>query len=435
MSTFVKLAVLFAALWGCTPSPGGREVVIAAPGARGDLCANDGDCEGALVCADEVCAGAELDSSTPSPDSGGVSGDDGGGQSTDGGGPSTDAAGQATDGGEHATDAGASGRDVIRSIAGEITWRADFPVEAEATGRRDCSYTARYRGHEDRSVPWLCPSCEAVFRVEVEVVADDDCRSQLAGMAPPSPVAWFGTAGDRGFHAGRPGYILRDVGELTVEGDVWTLDGALETMIEGQVAVTLHATARFEVGESDGDPLFGMRPPARYACGWPQAAPSPWAGGWEMAIGEVLPDGVFIDQCGEPMRLHDFRGEFLYVDVSALDCMPCQAIAEGLDDFVARMRAQGVVLRALTLMVPSIYRHEGSVDLEDIREWADLFGLQSPVLVDRGFTKSVLGAHFGSGLGFPTSLILSPELVVLEAHNGFSGWDDLEQTVRRHAAP
>ena len=124
---------------------------------------------------------------------------------------------------------------------------------------------------------WLCPQCQTVFRAEVEVIADDDCRSQLVDAAPPS-VEWFGVEGDRWYHARDVGFILRELGPVTTNGDTWSLAGALETQTEGLVSVTLHAEGRMEVGEVEGDPLFGMRPPESYACGWPQALSPPWGG-------------------------------------------------------------------------------------------------------------------------------------------------------------
>lgn len=82
---------------------------------------------------------------------------------------------------------------------------------------------------------------------------------------------------------------------------------------------------------------------------------------------------------------------------------------------MAPMASDGYDVDFITLITPSIYLHEGSVAAEHVQEWAEAFGLDSPVLVDRGYMQVVGGSHFGdAGLGYPTVILVAPDRTVFE---------------------
>ena len=87
--------------------------------------------------------------------------------------------------------------DVARRLEGSVTWAVDFGPAWEADGLSDCAYTRRYTGTEDRSVPWLCPECDVVFRVDVAMHDPDElaCYASLTGSTP-APVEWVGWSDD-----------------------------------------------------------------------------------------------------------------------------------------------------------------------------------------------------------------------------------------------
>ena len=62
------------------------------------------------------------------------------------------------------------------TLEGDVTWAVDFGPDSEAAGMADCSYTRHYSGAEDRSAPWLCPECDTVFQLDVELTSGrTDC--------------------------------------------------------------------------------------------------------------------------------------------------------------------------------------------------------------------------------------------------------------------
>jgi hypothetical protein len=137
-------------------------------------------CAAFAACGDDSTdsnAGSTSSSSTSSGSGGGGGAGDGGAANGGGG------AGGAVDPPEPSTRA---------TVSGDITWQVTFDATAQGAGATDCSYTRHYEGVEDRSAPWLCPTCEAMFRADVEVTAGrQDCYAQVSS-SDPAPVEWIG---------------------------------------------------------------------------------------------------------------------------------------------------------------------------------------------------------------------------------------------------
>ncbi len=322
----------------------------------------------------------------------------------------------------------------VLQVDGEITWTLDFSPAAEAEGYVDCSYTMKYTGHEDRSTPWLCLDCSPIVRLTGELQDGAmNCYMQVDEADTPS-TEWLGVADGQWHWTDAVGYRLQTQGSGTVTDESWTLTGTSEDTVGTQLPVTRSSTGSLALSTANADPFFGMTPPESYACGWPTTDLPAYAGDYTLALGHELPDGVFVDQCGEPVRLHDLTGSYLVLDIAALDCDPCKESSSKVADFVASMAGDGYDVQFITLITPSIYLHEGSVAAEHVQEWAEAFGLDSPVLVDRGYMQVVGGSHFGeSGLGYPTVILVAPDRTVFHMQNGFSGWPEKGDHIKAHA--
>lgn len=315
-----------------------------------------------------------------------------------------------------------------KTLSGDVTWQVTFDAAAQAAGATDCSYTRHYEAFEDRSAPWLCPSCEVMYRADVELTAGlDDCFSQLSAT-PPNKKEWIGYA--NGVYYRSAGGPMMEQGTATVS------DAAVDVAnsVEGNPApaggtLSFAITGKFTPGSDQGDVMNGFVPPATYACGWPKANPPEYTGDYLLEKGGVVPDGLFRDSCGEAVRLHDFKGAYLVVDMSAMDCPPCQSMASEEEAFVKSMAAQGIQVYVVTLLCPSLSNVTGETTNAMLKNWIGNFDLTSPILGDRGWGLSIFEPAIGADIGYPSWAIVNPDLVVLDFTTGYGGFADAQAVI------
>ena len=133
------------------------------------------------------------------------------------------------------------------------------------------------------------------------------------------------------------------------------------------------------------------------------------------------------------MRLHDFAGSYLFVDMSAMDCPPCQQMASGEEAFVASLAGQGIDVHVITLLAPSLANPLGETTTTMLDQWINTYALQSPVLADRGwgltmFLEAIMDP------GYPSWVLVAPDLTVIEFGSGFGGWSERQDSILAHAA-
>jgi len=133
------------------------------------------------------------------------------------------------------------------------------------------------------------------------------------------------------------------------------------------------------------------------------------------------------------VRLHDFAGQYLVVDISAMDCPPCQSMAAAEPAFVADMAAEGIEVEVVTLLAPSLSDILGVITADELQDWTDSFSLTSPVLGDRGWGLYVIGDAVGeASFGYPSWAVVTPELEVIELGVGFSDFEPMKDAIRAH---
>lgn len=312
----------------------------------------------------------------------------------------------------------------VQSVDGKLTWAVDFDAEAEARGLEDCSYTRTYDGLTDRSAPWLCSDCDAVFRVESRLKGAD-CYAQISAE-PASEVEWVGWAGRSFRRAPAENFALGELGEVAADGSRHEVHGELGARdLDGGGAYALTVDGTLGTGPGRGDPMWGLEPPDRYACGWRQADPEPYAGDWRLQLGAPIPDGWFPDACGEGVRLHDQLGQYVVIAISAIDCPPCRDMAEQEEAFLADARAAGVEVGVVTLLAPTLGGVLDPTSTEQLAAWTTTYGLSMPVLADRGWGFWLGYEALGEDLGYPTVLVVAPDGELLAIESGFGGWDRL----------
>jgi hypothetical protein len=311
---------------------------------------------------------------------------------------------------------------------GDVTWTVTFDADAQAAGATDCSYTRHYEAIQDQSAPWLCPACDIVFHADVEMTEGQvDCFGQIS-TAEPLESEWIGFAGNTYYRG--VGMNMTEQGTLSGDATMKTLMHAVADQ-PGPTAGTFSfaIAGSFTLGEEEGDPMHGFVPPETYACGWPKANPPAYTGDYTLAVGDTVPDGLFMDRCGETVRLHDFQGAYLLVEMGARDCPPCQAMAGEEEQFIADMAAQGITVYVVTLLAPSLSNTLGETTQPMLETWTNNYELTSPVLADRGWGLSMFVPIYQDQTGYPSIAVVAPDLTVLHEQVGFGSFEEISTMI------
>ena len=316
----------------------------------------------------------------------------------------------------------------LRTIVGDVTWTVTFDETAKANGNTDCAYTRHYDGVEDASAKWLCPACEVMFRADVAVVSGlDDCYPQVS-QTDPAAIEWIGYGNGvyyRGF-----GGPMGEQGTATVAGNtVQAANNVPSVDVATGGTLAFDVAGELTIAEADGDPMHGFHVPDSYACGWPKADPPAYTGDYTVSLSSTVPDGIFKDECGETVRLHDFAGDYMIIDMSAIDCPPCQQMASQEEAFIQNMASMGITVHVITLLAPSLANPLGETTTAMLDNWTSSFGLTAPVLADRGWGLSMFFPIFAEETGYPSWVIVDPNLQVIDLGTGFGGYTEHEQTI------
>lgn len=312
-----------------------------------------------------------------------------------------------------------------KTMSGDATWQVTFDDTAKAAGATDCSYTRHYEAVEDRSAPWLCPSCEIMFLANVTLSDGlETCFKQVSTLEP-FEQEWLGYGNGQWWRS--PEGPTTQQGTATVtDTSIVTANQVpdLDAAVGGKMAFAV--TGQLTLGEAEGDPLNGFVPPDTYACGWPKANPPPYTGNYVLAKDAIVPDGLFRDKCDETVRLHDFKGTYLVVDMSAIDCPPCQSMATEEEQFVTDMAAKGIEVKVITLLAPSLSNVFGLTSTAKLNSWTTKYDLTSPVLADRGWGIAEFEPAIGADqIGYPSWAVVRPDLTVVDFVTGYGGFVEM----------
>ncbi len=305
-----------------------------------------------------------------------------------------------------------------KTISGDMTWTVTFDATAKTAGATDCAYTRHYEGHEDRSRPWYCPDCVAVFDAKVTMTAGQtDCYTQVSA-AGPGKEEWIG------FDAA--GVWYRGQGPMTQQGTVTTQGSTLKTTnVLTALDAPIGGKMQFDVAGTlttateAMDPMNGFGAASTYACGWPKANPPAYTGDYKVKVGSTIPDGLFKDKCGDVVRIHDFKGSYVVVDMSARDCGPCQQMATAEEAFIAGMKAKGIDVQIISLLAPLLADPFGPTTSNMLKVWTNTYALTSPVLEDRGWGLSMFEPIYTDMTGYPSWAVTNVDLKVLATGNGY----------------
>lgn len=338
--------------------------------------------------------------------------------------------GQAGSGGEGgAAGSGGSQAETRMTISGDATWNITFDASAQAAGASNCSYTRHYEGVQDQSRPWVCPQCEVIFRTTVEMtVGLDDCFSQVSEFEP-AEEEWVGYGNGTWYRS--YGVGASEQGTATVAGGTVTTENVVTDLpadVVGAGTMGFDINGSFTVGEEDGDPNHGWIAADPYACGWKKADPPAYAGDYALTVGSPLPDGLFRDKCDEVFRLHDYKGSYLVIFMSAIDCPACNSMASQEKNWVEDMANLGIEVATISVMAPSLDDPFGDTTQSQLEYWTTKHGIETPVLADRGWGVTMFLPIFPDQLGYPSWVVADPDLNVV-TYGGGLDWAAIQNAI------
>ena len=327
-----------------------------------------------------------------------------------------------------------------KSVKGTLVWELRFDDVAKADGAKDCSYERQYTGSEDRSTSWVCPTCEVPFKADVQTTSGlEECYKKYLSKSGPTPNEWFGVspkAGTPDSHqflwtpVAYVGAFDRGDATKTPKGFSVLYDSPRFARPDKKPgSFKFHVTGSFEVGEEAGDPRHGFTAPYCYVCGWDKANPPPYDGDYKLKRGATLPDAVMTDKCSQPYRIHDAKGKYIVLVVSAADCPGCRMLASDEPEAVADIRAAGKEVTVMTLLQRSLSGGLASTTL--LNNWTKMFNLGGPVVTERDFGIFLMLQAYPKELGLPAWVVAAPDLKVIEWGVG-ADWDSIKAAIKDH---
>ena len=177
--------------------------------------------------------------------------------------------------------------------------------------------------------------------------------------------------------------------------------------------------------------------PARtepYACGWSQADPGDLELDYDLRIGSVFPNVRLVDQCSERLALWDLYGRWLVLDTAQPDCGPCRSMAASAEAFVEQMAGEGVEVMVVNLLGAGLAAPFDEPDPEVYASWVEDYEPSGPVLKDLGFAYALFPDFAeeatGESFGYPTWVVVGPDLRIHAVNVGFSDWEAVAEVIR-----
>lgn len=318
------------------------------------------------------------------------------------------------------------------ALSGSVTWTLEFDEDAEATGAFDCSYTREVTAEGVLDQEYVCPECTHIA-VGTGVLDALDCIEQISSVTDLENTEVWGFSDTTFYRTSREQYPLSELAEVSgvAEGTDIALswESEYELTDGGNMVLTATGSFSYETSVVRDDPW-----PERtedYACGWPRQ-PIEGERSYPLTEGEVVPNVMLEDQCGEDVALWDLAGRWIVLDSTQSDCGPCQSMARGAEDFVADMEAQGYDVMVVSLLGNGLADPFGTPDEETHQEWVEAFELTDPVLADRGYAYALFPEYLetlGEDFGYPAWVVIDPEMQLVTGNVGFSSWSTVEDLI------
>lgn len=151
--------------------------------------------------------------------------------------------------------------------------------------------------------------------------------------------------------------------------------------------------------------------------------------------GDIPPAWTLTDQNSKPVTVSDFRGKSVILIFSAAWCGPCQDAVPVSDWLVRFLNQRGEPTAVVEVLVENVFGDPA--EMIDAQDWADAFGIDTPVLsVDGDYNSSgrqqfLTFSRLLGGPAYPTVMLLTPHGRIISGGLGF-GWRAIENILLQH---
>ena len=215
-----------------------------------------------------------------------------------------------------------------------------------------------------------------------------------------------------------------------------------QTTINPPTSVTYTGSGELTLGTTEGPATDPWQPSSTYSCGWTKSPPASISATYQPQIGDKLPDGVFQDQCGDNVRLHDLLGRYLVIQAQQTNftsCGPCSQGATGQEAFETAMETAKISTLVVSMLVPEYFHSDLTAVLASMKSWVAQYGTAGVALADRGYAPAIFRSVANSpDFGYPAYMLVAPDGTILEATVGIdvgppSTWDKFQTAIEAHA--
>ena len=302
-----------------------------------------------------------------------------------------------------------------RTMDGTFTYSIDAYGES-------CELTRTLHATERPAYPWTCAFCDGLY--DTTYVMEDD----LTDCTDDDYVA-FSFDGTPDLLVLGPDYWdllgvffvpeTYRASEMMAAEPGSVLDGEQVEIRTAFQSDMITENASFEgLRSSDIGPIEPLEQQSkRDSCGWGRSETPAYTGSYAATTGEVFPDGLVRDACGDLVRMHDFFGSYLLVEWGSLGCAPCEKFAEASAGLLQELQDDGIDVAFLS--VYAVGDLSGTpVSRDELDTFIDASGATHPFMMDDVGWMSAVVEQSGYGGLVPVTFLLRPDGTVFYQQSG-----------------